>query len=154
MSKASNLTIWRWHTKAISSNYKIVVTNGCFDILHAGHIELLKNAKSMGDFLVVGLNSDASVRTLKGASRPINSQAQRMAVLEAIRYVDYVHIFNETTATEFLKEIKPDIYVKARDYNYQSMDKEEVKVLIENNTDIRFSKFLPNISTTLIASKL
>ena len=96
---------------------KCVFTNGCFDILHKGHIELLRQAREMGDFLVVGLNSDDSVYRLKGFGRPVNDQDSRVAILKAIRYVDYVVIFEEDTPYELIKAIQPDILVKGGDYS-------------------------------------
>lgn len=99
-----------------NSDETCVFTNGCFDIIHAGHIHLLKKAREMGDFLVVGLNSDNSVRNLKGEERPINDQLSRQIVLESIRYVDYVFIFDEPTPLELIKKIEPHILVKGGDY--------------------------------------
>jgi D-beta-D-heptose 7-phosphate kinase/D-beta-D-heptose 1-phosphate adenosyltransferase len=95
---------------------QIVFTNGCFDLLHPGHISLLKDAKELGDYLIVGLNSDDSVKRLKGDSRPVNNQNIRKAALEAIRYVDEVLIFEDDTPIELIKSIKPDIIVKGGDY--------------------------------------
>lgn len=94
----------------------LVFTNGCFDILHAGHVRYLNAARNLGGCLIVGLNSDESVRMLKGPSRPVNSQEDRAEVLAALASVDYVVIFSERTAQELVKEIKPDIYVKGGDY--------------------------------------
>lgn len=93
----------------------LVFTNGCFDILHRGHIEYLKEAAKIGN-LVVGLNSDASVRRLKGETRPINNQEDRKAMLLALRYVDEVFIFDEDTPLELIKRIDPDVVVKGGDY--------------------------------------
>jgi D-beta-D-heptose 7-phosphate kinase/D-beta-D-heptose 1-phosphate adenosyltransferase len=93
-----------------------VFTNGCFDILHRGHIELLEQSKQMGDYLIVGLNSDASVKRLKGASRPINNQEDRKKALESLKFVDEVIVFNEDTPYELIKTIKPDIITKGGDY--------------------------------------
>lgn len=95
---------------------KTVFTNGCFDILHPGHIELLRQARSFGDRLVVGINSDRSVRAIKGPSRPVNSEADRKAVLEALESVDEVIIFDELTPAEIIKHIKPDVLVKGGDW--------------------------------------
>ena len=95
---------------------KIVFTNGCFDVLHRGHIEYLKKSKALGTRLVVGLNSDASVRRLKGESRPINNQDDRKAMLLALRYVDQVEIFDEDTPLELIMRINPDIITKGGDY--------------------------------------
>jgi D-beta-D-heptose 7-phosphate kinase/D-beta-D-heptose 1-phosphate adenosyltransferase len=96
---------------------KIVFTNGCFDILHPGHIHILSKAKSLGDILVVGLNSDLSVKKLKGDKRPLVSEDDRSRVLLSLRFVDYVIIFNELTPLKVIKKIKPDYLVKGGDYN-------------------------------------
>jgi len=95
----------------------VIATNGCFDLIHAGHTSFLQEARELGDHLVVGCNSDRSVRELKGSTRPINNEKDRKAVLEAIRWVDEVRIFDETDACNFLESVKPDIYVKGGDYS-------------------------------------
>jgi rfaE bifunctional protein nucleotidyltransferase chain/domain len=95
---------------------KIIFTNGCFDILHRGHIDLLRYCKSLGGKVIVGLNSDKSVKKLKGDQRPINSQEDRKFLLESIKYVDKVFIFSNNTPYELIKKIKPDIIVKGGDY--------------------------------------
>ncbi len=102
-------------------NKKIVFTNGCFDIIHIGHITLLKKAKSLGDVLIVGLNSDVSVRKLKGKERPIVCQKDRAKVLDSIKYVDYVVVFDELTPYRVITEIKPDILVKGKDYELKEV---------------------------------
>ena len=103
----------------------IVFTNGCFDILHVGHIRLLKKAKSLGDCLVVGLNSDKSIQRLKGKGRPINEEAYRMEMLLAIKYVDEVMIFNESVPIQLIKDLKPDVYVKGVEWKDKSIPEEE-----------------------------
>lgn len=101
-----------------TTNGKIVAfTNGCFDILHAGHVRYLTAAKKLGDILVVGLNSDESVRKLKGCGRPVNQSADRAEVLAGLRAVDHVVIFEEDTAEEIVRQLHPDIYVKGGDYS-------------------------------------
>ena len=95
----------------------IVFTNGCFDILHRGHIEYLQSAAALGDVLIIGLNTDASVKRIKSKGRPINSEDDRAAVLAALRCVDAVCLFDEDTPLELIKAIKPDILVKGSDYN-------------------------------------
>jgi D-beta-D-heptose 7-phosphate kinase/D-beta-D-heptose 1-phosphate adenosyltransferase len=97
-------------------NKKIVFTNGCFDILHKGHVSYLNNAKALGDILIVGVNSDDSVRRLKGEGRPINSHDDRAYILSALECVDYVVIFDEDTPYELIERVKPDILVKGADY--------------------------------------
>lgn len=103
-------------SKLKQQNKKIVFTNGCFDIIHTGHIKLLKKAKNLGDVLIVGLNTDNSIKKLKGNSRPINSQNDRAAVLDSIKYVDYIVFFDELTPYKLITELKPDIVVKGGDY--------------------------------------
>lgn len=100
---------------------KIVFTNGCFDIIHIGHITLLKKAKSYGDVLVVGLNSDISVKSLKDEGRPVIPQNERAKILDSIKYVDYVVIFDELTPYKIITEIKPDVLVKGKDYKLRDI---------------------------------
>lgn len=97
-------------------DYKIVFTNGCFDILHAGHIQLLRQAKQLGNVLHVGINSDKSIREIKGKGRPIIPEHYRFEMMAAIKYVDFVHIFDEPTPINLIKEIDPDIVVKGGDW--------------------------------------
>jgi len=120
-----------------------VFTNGCFDLLHIGHIELLKYSKSLGDHLIVGINSDKSVRKLKGQSRPINNEYTRKLILESIKYVDEVIIFDEQTPLELIKKIQPQLIVKGGDYSkedvvgyeFEKLGLLEVKIFnyIDNN---------------------
>ncbi|ACD66234.1 MAG TPA: D-glycero-beta-D-manno-heptose 1-phosphate adenylyltransferase [Sulfurihydrogenibium sp.] len=100
---------------------KIVFTNGCFDIIHAGHVDYLEKAKSLGDFLVVGLNSDESVKRLKGPTRPVNPVEQRKKVLQALKPVDLVIVFEEDTPERLIKEIKPDVLVKGGDWKIENI---------------------------------
>lgn len=104
-----------------SDGKTIVFTNGCFDILHAGHVRYLRAARELGDCLILGLNSDQSVRNLKGPTRPINTQDDRAEVLSALSAVDYVVIFEEATAENLVSQIKPAIYVKGGDYNVKDL---------------------------------
>lgn len=106
----------RWRRTMARDGKKVVFTNGCFDILHAGHVLLLDKARSLGDVLVVGLNSDASVRRLKGPSRPVNCQKDRALVLSGLASVDRVVVFGEPTPAELLAELRPDVLVKGADY--------------------------------------
>lgn len=101
----------------LSSNKKIVFTNGCFDILHVGHIRVLNDAKKLGDILVVGINSDFSIKKLKGKDRPINIESDRKIILESLKAVDFVFIFEEDTPLNLIKKIKPNILVKGGDYS-------------------------------------
>lgn len=100
---------------------KIVFTNGCFDIIHAGHVYYLAEAAKLGDFLVVGLNSDSSVKLLKGSSRPVNSETDRAVVLDALRSVSFVTMFEEETPYELIKLLKPDVLVKGGDYTFDTI---------------------------------
>ena len=106
---------------AIWQNKKVVFTNGCFDVLHLGHVTYLAEARAMGDLLVVGLNSDASVRRLKGPSRPINDEHARAMVLASLQCVDYVIIFDEDTPLELIKAVKPNVLVKGGDYTIDTI---------------------------------
>lgn len=110
---------------------KVIFTNGCFDIIHRGHIELLNYCFSLGDKVIVGLNSDNSIKKLKGNSRPINSQQDRKIILESIKYVHKVIVFNEDTPYNLIKDIEPDVIVKGGDYNPEDVvgrDLCEVKI--------------------------
>jgi rfaE bifunctional protein nucleotidyltransferase chain/domain len=126
----------------------IVFTNGCFDILHVGHVRSLQAAKSLGDRLVVGLNSDESVRALKGANRPFNPESDRAEVLAALESVDYIVIFPEPRATKLLQEIRPHIYAKGGDYTPESLEQEEVQALRAIGTRIEILPLVPGKSTT------
>lgn len=132
---------------------RLVATNGVFDILHRGHCEFLRQARNYGDSLVVGLNSDASVRVLKGLSRPINSQTNRKFVLESLEAVSRVEIFDEVRATEFLKKWRPDVYCKAG-YSLETMDVSELAILKGIGTEIVFLPVTEGLSTTTILEKL
>lgn len=134
------------------ANSKIVFTNGCFDILHIGHIRYLQEAASLGDLLIVGLNSDASVKRLKGPLRPINSQAERAEMLGALGFVDYVVIFDEDTPLELIKTIQPDILVKGQDYApEQVVGKKEVE---ERGGKLVLVPFVEGKSTTGIIERM
>lgn len=100
---------------------KIVFTNGCFDIIHAGHVRYLEQARLLGDILIIGLNSDASVKRLKGSNRPVNNEQNRAIVLAALEAVDYIIVFEDDTPYELIKEIQPDILVKGGDWNKDSI---------------------------------
>ena len=131
---------------------KIVFTNGCFDILHIGHVEYLKKSKEFGDILIVGLNSDSSVKKLKGENRPINNEVDRAEVLDELKSVDYVVIFEQDSPVELLNIIKPDIYTKGADYTIDTLP--EAPVVIKNGGRIEFIKFVEGKSTTGIVEQL
>lgn len=102
-------------------NHTIVFTNGCFDMLHRGHIHLLSSARAMGDTLVIGLNTDESVRNLKGSSRPVKDQVTRAAILASMEFVNYVILFNDPTPIDLIREVRPDILVKGGDYREEEI---------------------------------
>lgn len=129
-------------------NKRIVFTNGCFDILHRGHISYLKKAKMLGDILIVGLNSDSSVKRLKGESRPVNKEQDRAVLLEALESIDYVVIFEEDTPLELIKMVKPDILVKGGDY------KAEDVVGREYSKEVIIIDFVEGYSTTSTIEKI
>ena len=131
---------------------RIVFTNGCFDILHTGHVRYLKAARSLGDCLAVGLNSDVSVRRLKGPERPVNAEADRAEVLDALFAVDYVTIFDEPTAEDLIAHIRPDVYVKGGDYTLDSLP--EAKIVQQYGGRVAFVDLVPGRSTTKVIEKL
>lgn len=120
---------------------KVIFTNGCFDILHRGHFELLKYCKSLGATVIVGLNSDKSVKKLKGESRPFNNQKDRKFALESCRYVDHVIIFDETTPYDLINRLKPDIIVKGGDYKKKDVVGHDI-------AKVKIFKFVKGYSTT------
>ena len=130
----------------------IVTTNGCFDILHVGHVRYLKKAKSLGDILVVALNSDSSTRALKGETRPINNQNDRAEILASLNCVDIVVIFDELSPEKLLVEIAPDIHTKGADYTVETLP--EAKAIMAAGGRIEFIDFVEGKSTTNIISKI
>jgi rfaE bifunctional protein nucleotidyltransferase chain/domain len=133
---------------------KVVATNGCFDLLHVGHLRYLTEARALGDFLWVGLNGDASVGELKGPGRPLVPEADRAELLAAWRVVDAVTIFHDARATSFLKAARPDVYVKGGDYTVASLDQEEGAALAACNAKIEIVKLVPGKSTTNLVEKM
>lgn len=131
---------------------KIVFTNGCFDILHVGHVRYLKESSKYGDVMIVGLNSDSSVKRLKGDSRPLNKELDRAEVLSALGFVDYVVIFEEDTPEELLNEIKPNIYTKGADYILETLP--EAKTVLKNGGKVEFITLVEGKSTTNIIKKM
>lgn len=131
---------------------RIIATNGCFDVLHAGHVSYLEQARSKGDFLMVGLNSDASVTKLKGEGRPINTQDNRAAVLLALRCVDGVCVFEGKRCVDFLLACKPHLYVKGGDYTMDTLDPDERAAL--GDAEVAFIPMVPNLSTSAIIAKI
>ena len=133
---------------------KLIATNGCFDILHVGHVRYLQAARALGDYLLVGVNGDASTRELKGAGRPINNENDRAEVVAAVAAVDLVTIFPEVRATRFLELAQPSIYVKGGDYTVDSLNDSERKLLEQVGTEIRIIPFEKGYSTSSLLAKL
>ena len=131
---------------------KIVFTNGCFDLLHVGHIRYLAQAKKLGDFLIIGLNSDSSVKELKGKDRPINSFEDRATLLSAIESVDLVIMFEEQTPENLIKDIVPDILVKGGDYNIE--DIVGYQTVIQNGGQVKSLSFHDGYSSTNYINKI
>lgn len=134
------------------SNEKIVFTNGCFDILHYGHLSLLTQAATFGTKLIVAINSDTSVRKLKGANRPINTEEHRAALIAAFEMVNAVVIFNEATPAELIEDVVPNILVKGGDYTVSQIAGAEF--VIKNGGEVKIVPLKKNISTTKILSLL
>ena len=133
---------------------RIVATNGCFDLLHVGHVRYLEAARAQGDVLVVGVNGDQSVRELKGSGRPINNERDRADVLAALESVDLVTIFPEARATRFIELVAPDVYVKGGDYSSETLDAEERAALQKIASKIDILPFEKGYSTSGIIEKL
>lgn len=131
---------------------RIVFTNGCFDILHAGHVRYLEEARALGDCLVLGLNTDASVRRLKGETRPVNTELDRAAVTGALAAVDYVVLFDEPTAETLIEQVRPAVYVKGGDYTRETLP--EAKVVEKYGGEVHFIDLVPGRSTTKIIEKI
>ena len=131
---------------------KIVFTNGCFDILHAGHVRYLEKARSFGDCLVLGLNTDASVRGTKGPSRPINGELDRAEVVGALKAVDYVVLFGEKTAETIIAKVRPDVYVKGGDYTLETLP--EAKIVQSYGGRVEFVQMVAGRSTTNVIKKI
>lgn len=140
------LSHWRLNNK------KIVLTNGCFDLLHVGHLKTFQKAKQLGDILIVGVNSDRSVQSLKGQTRPIIPENARAELIAALEPVDYVLIFDQYTATDLIELIQPHIYVKGGDYQLDNLPEKEV--IKKFNIKVEFVPLVPNISTTEIINRI
>jgi len=145
------LASWRQEQRRLGR--KVVATNGCFDLLHVGHLRYLQAARALGDCLVVGLNGDASVRELKGPTRPLNPEAERAELLAALKPVDVVTIFPEKRAVHFLTELQPDIYAKGGDYTEDQLDPDEVAAIRAGGGRIQILALVPGKSTSALVAK-
>jgi rfaE bifunctional protein nucleotidyltransferase chain/domain len=148
----AGLSAWREALRA--AGRRLVVTNGCFDLLHAGHVTYLEGARALGDALLVGLNSDESVRQLKGPTRPVNAQQDRARVLAALAAVDAVCVFNDRRATAFLRAAQPDVYVKGGDYTPETLDPDERAAVEASGGRIAILGLVPGKSTTGLLQRL
>ncbi len=143
-----------WRAARRARGQRLVVTNGCFDLLHLGHVTYLETARNQGDALLVGVNGDAAVRALKGPDRPVNPEHDRAAVLAALASVDGVCLFAEPTATRFLAAAQPDIYVKGGDYTLDTLNQEERQLIERAGGKIVIVPCVPGKSTTALLKKL
>jgi rfaE bifunctional protein nucleotidyltransferase chain/domain len=146
------LAAWRKAMRA--SGKKLVVTNGCFDLLHVGHVTYLETAREQGDALLIGVNGDEGVRQLKGPDRPVNEENDRAAVLAALESVAGVCIFPAKTATRFLAEAEPDVYVKGGDYTLDTLNKDERAAVEKGGGKIVIIPFVPGKSTTAVLHRI
>ena len=133
-------------------NKTYAATNGCFDILHVGHVRYLQKTKSLADYSIVMLNSDKSVKAIKGEARPINNEQDRAEILSALSCVDYVVLFEEKSPAKLLGAIKPDIYTKGADYTLETLPEREI--IEKNNIKVEFIDFVQGKSTTNIINKI
>ncbi len=143
-----------WRAAVRADGRKLVVTNGCFDLLHPGHVIYLENARNRGDLLLVGLNGDDATRQLKGPGRPVNTEADRAVVLAALESVTGVCIFSEKTAVKFLSAAQPDIYVKGGDYTLDTLNQDERRAVESAGGKIVLVPFVPGKSTTELLKKI
>ena len=140
----------QWRT----AGQKVVMTNGVFDLLHTGHIYFLQRARTLGDAMIVALNSDSSVRRLKGPLRPVQTEEERAYALAALACVDAIVIFNEPRLTAEIRTLRPDVYVKACDYTVATLDPGERAALEGTGASIEFMPYLSGFSTTQLIAKI
>jgi rfaE bifunctional protein nucleotidyltransferase chain/domain len=143
-----------WRAQMRAAGKRLVVTNGCFDLLHLGHVTYLETARNHGDALLVGVNGDDAVRELKGLDRPVNEELDRAAVLAALQSVDAVCVFEERTARGFLAAARPDIYVKGGDYTLDTINQDERRTVEQAGGRIVIIPFVPGRSTTALLRKI
>lgn len=144
----------KWREELRSQGRKLVVTNGCFDIMHRGHAQYLFNARQCGDALLVLVNGDDSIQKLKGPDRPVIPEANRLYMLASLECIDALVVFNEPRATKWFEQIQPDIYVKGADYTEETLDREEYGALKTAGASFEFLEFVPGCSTTNIIERI
>ncbi|MFT3784027.1 MAG: adenylyltransferase/cytidyltransferase family protein [Nibricoccus sp.] len=140
--------------KLRASGRRVVLTNGVFDLLHAGHLYYLQQARELGDALFIALNSDESVRQLKGPLRPVQNEEHRAYALAATWFVDGILVFRNKRLTAEILALKPDVYTKAGDYTLEKLDQDERRALEQVGAQIKFMPFLPGFSTTNLIAKI
>ena len=133
---------------------KVVLTNGCFDLLHVGHVSSLESARALGDSLWVALNSDKSIKKLKGDSRPIFSEKERAYMLSALEVIDGIFIFGGDRLADEIMRFRPNIYVKSGDYKLDNLDQREHEALVSVGAEVKFVPFVPGFSTTSTIRKI
>lgn len=143
-----------WRADLQRLGRRLVLTNGVFDLLHTGHLHYLRQARRLGDALLVALNGDTSVRALKGPLRPVQGEVERAYALGALEFIDGIVIFNEPRLTAEIRALRPDVYCKAGDYTVEKLDPGERGALIEVGARIEFMPFLPGFSTTGLIAKI
>lgn len=143
-----------WRERLRSEGRRVVLTNGVFDLLHTGHLFYLKQARALGDALIIALNADASVRALKGPTRPVQTEEQRAYALGALACVDGITIFREPRLTAEIRALRPDVYCKAGDYTLEKLNAEERSALEEVGARIEFLPFLLGFSTTQLIARI
>jgi rfaE bifunctional protein nucleotidyltransferase chain/domain len=144
----------KWRAAIKASGKKLVATNGCFDLLHLGHVTYLETARGHGDVLLVGVNGDQAVRELKGSDRPINEESDRAGVVAGLESVDAVCIFTDCVATRFLATVRPDIYVKGGDYTLETLNQDERRIVEQAGGKIVIIPFVPGKSTTAVLKRI
>lgn len=143
----------QWRETLRKEGRRLVLTNGCFDLLHRGHAQYLLGARNAGDALLVLLNSDESVRALKGPTRPVNTQEDRAYLLACLSFVDGVYIFSSSRCDQEIALIQPDIYAKGADYTVEKLDKGELAALQSCDAKIAFIPLVPGLSTTILLAR-
>lgn len=143
-----------WREQQRQLGWRVVLTNGVFDLLHTGHLYYLQQARSLGDALLIVLNADASVRALKGPTRPIQAEEERAYALGALSCVDAITIFREPRLTAEIQALAPDVYCKAGDYTLEKLDPGERAVLEQVGAQIKFLPFLKGFSTTALIARI
>ena len=144
----------KWREQMRAAGKRLVVTNGCFDLLHRGHVTYLESARNLGDALLLGLNADASVRELKGSQRPVNSEDDRAMVVASLESVSGVCIFPERTAEKFLALAQPDVYAKGGDYTLETLNQDERRVVERFGGKVVILPVVPGKSTTALLEKI